>query len=126
MSTKYYFQLEEIDTSFKKSLTELRFNKSKEEESTDVDYEEPTPSVKIVDKKSSTFANGRKAISMNVDQMDRHEMSDYDEPPNYDEPPEVPFKQSAKKMQLKIPDQHEYEDYDEPVHHSQLISAEKI
>ena len=57
--------LQEIDTSFQKSLTELRLNnnnnnrKSKGDDSTDIDYEEPTPSVNIAEPKTPKISNGR-------------------------------------------------------------------
>jgi hypothetical protein len=64
--------LQQIDTNFKKSLTELRqnnFRKSRGDESTDIDYEEPTPSVKIVESKTAITSNGK------------HSPTDSDDPP---------------------------------------------
>ena len=113
-SNAKHFQLAEIDTSFKKSLTELRLKTKEDDDATDIDYEEPTPSTKVAQRTSNNVLNRKSnnvvnRTSKNVDNRTSKNAEngnertssnfaehDYDETPDYDEPPEIPFKKSTK------------------------------
>ena len=105
-------QLAEIDTNFKKSLTELRTSKSRvdgdndTDANTDIDYEEPTQSKSVARKTSKS--------------VDDPVSNGCDDQPDYDDPPEVPVKRPTGNSTVAGTGNagHEYEDYDEPILHS--------